>query len=155
MTLAQYGNSLFYNAMTNVLTFLQSDLRFKAFSFNRETKNFTEIILPEEVATIAPYRYAWGLLSISPDGNLMTKCYQSAQYQTAMFVYINASYDGKLKAYDNDSFGYRPNSLTGFLTGNVDEEGRVEVEVMAPQKVNLSIEVLPDPQVFEIKGDVL
>lgn len=156
VALARDGTTLFYNHITNVLTLLESTLRFRAFSFNKETKTFTEIILPDKVAKITPYNNRrWGFLSISPDGNLITKCYQSAQYQTVMFAYINSCFDGKLKAYDSDSFSYRSNSLTGFLTGNVDEEGRVEVEVLVPQKFNLSVEALPDPDVFEIKGGVL
>lgn len=155
VTLAMDGNTLFYNQVTNVLTFLQSTLRFKAFSFNPETKTFTEIGLNEEVATVTSYQNrAWAILSISPDRNLISKCYESTRYQTAMCVYVNSNFDGKLKAYDSNSFNYRSNSLTGVLTGNVNEDGLVEVELIAPKEVNLTVEVLPEPDVFQIKGGI-
>lgn len=43
-------------------------------------------------------------------------------------------------------------TLTGFATGKTNAEGDYEVETMLPQKITLTFNVTPEPEILEVKG---
>ena len=106
------------------------------YKLNRDTYEFENLGISFELPETTGYtRYR---LAYSPD---MTKAMVTIRTTKEQMKYrIYGVYANKTKIVENDSARYQPvNSITGFVTGNTDEEGKLEVKTVLPEKVDITI----------------
>ena len=106
------------------------------YKLNRDTYEFENLGVVFELPETTGYaRYK---LAYSPD---MTKAIITIRTaQDKMNYRIYGVYANKTKIVENDSARYQPvNTITGFVTGNTDEEGKLEVKTVLPEKVDITI----------------
>jgi hypothetical protein len=56
-------------------------------------------------------------------------------------------------AFENELFSYTQDSLTGYTTGKTATDGKIEVSVLLPPKLNIEIGMVPDAEII-IEGEV-
>lgn len=135
------NNVLTVGTLTGVYAyeFDRSVMQFKELSFN--------VVLPNNNNKDYCYR-----LMFSPDKSKAIVTVRPTYNTMKVSLYILGS--SKWEITKNDSFSYNSQtSFTGFATGNVDDEGKVEVEMLLPEKVDINIvtnvDVSDDEIIFE------
>ena len=151
--LAQFETTncfFFFDPRNDVLTVGTRDNVY-AFQFDKETKSFNEIGLSLELPEKQENQYYH--LFLSPDlSKAIVSVFNSSNYIITIKAYIMETV--ALNVYSDSASFYRgKTSFTGFATGNVDENGRVEVEMLLPEKIDLNIvtdiDVLDNEVIFE------
>ena len=119
-----------------------------AYKFNRETMSFEQLPykfdLTPNTANIFCYR-----LSFSPDLSKAIITLRSTANDMRVTLYVLG--DTKWEIVDNQVFNYNSTtSYIGYATGNVDENGKVEVEMLLPDEVDIQVETNIDVNESEI-----
>jgi hypothetical protein len=119
-----------------------------AYKFNRETMSFEQLpykfdLTPNTLNTFC-YR-----LSFSPDLSKAIVTLRSTANDMRVTLYVLG--DTKWEIVDNQVFNYNSTtSYIGYATGNVDEDGKVEVEMLLPDEVDIQVETNVDVNESEI-----
>lgn len=135
--------------------------RVRMYKFNDVSKEFEEIVLPEEINTFfdnyifytdmayRPMVYYGEHIGISLD----TRFSVNGSLQNAFIRALTQSKGGQWTLV-NDSFEnyYSTHSLIGYATGEVDEDGRVEVSTLLAPEVSMTFNVTPEPTSVTYKG---
>ena len=139
---------IFYDNRNDVLTIGTMDNVY-AYKFNRDDKKFEQLnytfMLPDNINQNYCYR-----LAFSPDMSKAVITVKSTYNTMSVTLYTlgNANWE----IVDNQVINYNATtSFSAITTGEVDEDGKVEVKMTLPDKVDLVI----DTNVEINEGDII
>ncbi len=108
-----------------------------AYKYHRDTKSFEELNTDFNLVANSNKYFSYRL-AFSPDMSKALVTLRSETYLMDVTLYTLGSSSWKIVS--NQKFNYNStNSFTGFATGNVDSEGKVEVDIVLPETINLNI----------------
>ena len=122
-----------------------------AYKFNRNRMVFEELLYTFRLMDNTNQNYCYRL-AFSPDMSkaIITLRHTNRAMDVSLFILGKAGWE----IVSNQHFNYNSsNSFTGIATGNVDDLGRYEVEMLLPEKLDLKVvtdvNVAEDEIVFE------
>ena len=136
-----------FDLRNDVLTIGTRDNVF-AYKFNRETMSFEQLPYKFDLTPNTANKFCYRL-SLSPDLSKAIVTLRSTANDMRVTLYVLGN--TKWEIVDNQVFNYNSTtSYIGYATGNVDEDGKVEVEMLLPDEVDIQVETNIDVNESEI-----
>lgn len=159
----EYPGTCIYNYYAKIFTYLDPinhDLC--AYEFNMETKQFIKLDIPIDIQnhyhnfrnSLSKYKYTSFLINKYKD--IFTYTLVSDTYYSRSCAFkVNKSSENPIIIVDNITQNYNDNqSFTGFITGNINNNNKYEVSTKLPDKINITLNITPDPDNIIVYGEV-
>ncbi len=123
------------------------------YQYKTESDEFFELdlVLPQLPAKGEKYYYR---AAVSLDLKNVCVVARESNSLVNIYLYTFAS-NPRWQADQVNVSKFTQNSITGYLTGEVDDEGLVEVRTALADKVDLTVVATPDPDEIKVNGGVL